>query len=235
MSKSILITGASQGIGKAICTTIANDAHLNITKFFLLARNESKLSAVAQEIMAKHPEVNVKVVPVDLSDLPQVEKITASLLQEHGRIHFLINNAGFVDPQSILETTLHNLETTFKINLFAPFAIVRQMLAHRNYPERIINIASTAGMGPRPGWSAYASSKAALINLTETMAEELKSFKIKVVAIAPGRCATELRVRLAPDEDPSTIMQPSHVAEVVRHLLSEIGDYIDKQCLIVKG
>ena len=75
-------------------------------------------------------------------------------------------------------------------------------------PAKILNIASTAGITSRPGWLAYASSKAAVVSLSATLADELAGSGIKVYSISPGRTATELRRKLAPEEDPSTIMQP---------------------------
>src|SRR5690606_33846749 len=99
---------------------------------------------------------------------------------------------------------------------------------------KILNVASTAGSSARPGWLAYASSKAALISISQTLSEELSEYGILVYCISPGRCATELRKILAPDEDPSTIMQPEHVGEVVNQLLSDNGVCLDGQNIVVR-
>ena len=98
----------------------------------------------------------------------------------------------------------------------------------------MINVASTAGINGRSGWLTYSASKAALIAMSEVMREELAIFGTRVVCISPGRCATDLRRTLAPDEDPSTIMQPEHVADVMHMLASDVGRYIDSQNIVVR-
>ena len=104
----------------------------------------------------------------------------------------------------------------------------------RNHPSKILNVASTAGVTPRPGWLAYASSKAAVVSMGETLTNELAEYGIKVYTISPGRCATELRRKLAPEEDPTTIMQPEHVAEVIMTLVHDDETCLDGQNLIVR-
>ena len=99
---------------------------------------------------------------------------------------------------------------------------------------KILNVASTAGVTSRPGWLAYAASKAAVISISNTLTDELAEYGIKVYSISPGRCATELRRKLAPEEDPSTIMQPEDVAEVVATLMRDDETCLDGQNLIVR-
>ncbi len=99
---------------------------------------------------------------------------------------------------------------------------------------KILNIASTAGMTPRPGWLSYSSSKAAVISMSQTLTEELSEYGILVYCVSPGRCATKLRKRLAPNEDPSTIMQPNEVAEVICDLISDKENCLDGQNIIVR-
>jgi len=172
---------------------------------------------------------------VDLAHVASLEEMVELCVKESsGQVDYVINNAGYVDPKSVVETTYENFDLTFKLNCYAPFFLIRKLISLRVYPKTIINVASTAGLSARPGWSAYASSKAALINLTDTLSEELKGFGVRVMSVAPGRCATDLRKRLAPEEDPSTIMQPQDVAQVVNHLLGDMGKFIDKQCLVIK-
>lgn len=233
-SKTILITGASQGIGKAIALKMSEDRSLQIENFALVSRRSAVLEKVSKEITTILPKANVKIYGCDVAHEEQINQMVDSVIEDFGHVDFVINNAGYVDPRSIEETTYENLDLTMKVNLYAPFLIVRKLLLKRVYPERILNVSSTAGLTPRAGWIAYAASKSALISMTQTMADELAPYGVKVVAIAPGRCATDLRRTLAPDEDPSTIMQPEDVATVVGHLLGPSGNFIDKQCLIVK-
>ena len=104
----------------------------------------------------------------------------------------------------------------------------------RSTGGKILNVASTAGMTPRPGWLSYASSKAALISLSETLTAELSEYGILVYCVSPGRCATKLRRRLAPDEDPSTIMQPEEVAEVICNLVNPEESCLDGQNIVIR-
>ena len=96
------------------------------------------------------------------------------------------------------------------------------------------HIADLTGVTPRPGWLAYASSKAAVVSMGETLTQELAEYGIKVYTISPGRCATELRVKLAPEEDPTTIMQPEDVADVIGGLIADTETCLDGQNLIVR-
>ncbi|WP_216712993.1 SDR family NAD(P)-dependent oxidoreductase, partial [Photobacterium sanctipauli] len=149
-------------------------------------------------------------------------------------IDILINNAGFTKPESIQQIEFSDFERTMEVNLYAPFTIVQKMLQAGNKFELIVNIASTAGMNGRSGWLTYSASKAAMINMSEVMKAELSIYGTRVVCISPGRCATDLRKTLAPDEDPTTIMQPSHVANVIAMLESDVGRFVDSQNLVVR-
>ena len=99
---------------------------------------------------------------------------------------------------------------------------------------KILNVASTAGMTPRPGWLSYSSSKASVISMSQTLTDELSEYGIKVYCVSPGRCATKLRKRLAPNEDPRTIMQPIEVAEVICDLISDEECCLDGQNIIIR-
>ena len=139
-----------------------------------------------------------------------------------GSIDVLLNIAGYAEPQSLLDTTADNLVTTFTINVFAMLVLTREIVRYmQGRPAKILNMASTAGITSRPGWVAYASSKAAVVSLSQTLADELAGSGIKIYSISPGRTATELRRKLAPEEDPTTIMQPSQVADVIAQLMSD--------------
>ena len=103
-----------------------------------------------------------------------------------------------------------------------------------NDVSKIINIASTAGSTPRPGWSVYAMSKASIIEMSATLTEELAAYGIKVYCLSPGRCATELRRKLAPEEDQSKIMQPQSVGEEIARMASKKETCLDGQNIIIR-
>jgi len=120
--------------------------------------------------------------------------------------------AGDVNPKPLAQTSEEDLRASLEVNLFHQFRLLRLFATSASTPPPIVLIGSTAGNRPSPGWSSYSVAKAALHNLGITAHFESKG---RVYVVAPGRCATELRRKLAPDEDQSQIMQPSEVAEVV--------------------
>jgi len=182
-----------------------------------------------------HDGKTIKAIPTDLSDIDAIEPLIKSIYDEFGSIDLLLNVAGYAEPAALLDTTIENLKTTYFINVFATIVITRECVKYmRNHPSKILNVASTAGVTPRPGWLAYASSKAAVVSMGETLTQELAEYGIKVYTISPGRCATELRRKLAPEEDPTTIMQPEDVATVIANLIHDDETCLDGQNLVVR-
>lgn len=150
------------------------------------------------------------------------------------KIDILINNAGYTNPEGFMDIEINDFRHTFEVNVISPFKIIQKLFQNGNHIKNIVNLASTSGIGARPGWLTYAASKAAMISMSDTLREELHVFGTNVICISPGRCATDLRKTLAPNEDPSSIMQPENVAEVVKFLLSDSGKYITSHNLIIR-
>ncbi len=234
MSKSILVTGASKGIGlKTVREFFYADN--GITDFILLSRESDDFKLVLKELSENNPYgKKVTSYYIDLFDRDGLVNLMRDIKVAHGKVDILINNAGFTAPMAIHQIDFADFERTIGVNLYAPFTIVQSLLHNGNTFELIVNIASTAGISGRSGWLTYSSSKAALITMSEVMKEELAIYGTRVVCISPGRCATDLRRTLAPDEDPSTIMQPEHVARVIAMLASDVGRFVDSQNIVVR-
>ena len=229
--KTAIITGASQGIGRAAAVRLSNEP--DIGNLVLIARSESGLQGTAAAM--NHEGKTIKIIPTDLADLDNIEPLVKSIYDEFGSIDLLLNVAGYAEPAALLDTTNENIRTTYFVNVFGTIVITRECVKYmRNHPAKILNVASTAGVTPRPGWLAYASSKAAVVSMGETLTQELAEYGIKMYTISPGRCATELRRKLAPEEDPSTIMQPEDVAEIIATLVADSETCLDGQNLIVR-
>lgn len=225
-----IVTGASRGIGRETVKALAKRPE--ITTLVLIARDEQALYSLKEEI-GLHVEVHC--IPFDIRESEKLKEIIESIGKRYGRIDYLLNIAGYASPHSLIDTSDENWQLTYKINVEAPFILCREVvLWMKSQGGVIVNIASTAGMTSRPGWVAYASSKAALIHLSQTLSDELKEYGIRVYCLSPGRCATDLRKVLAPDEDASRIMQPSHVAKVITNLLFESEGCLDGQNIIVR-
>jgi len=234
MSKSILITGASKGIGWRTVREFFY-ADNGVTDFILLSRKSEEFAVAIKELEGNNP-YGKTVTPyhIDLADRPALIELTKQVMAAHGKVDLLVNNAGFTAPMAIQQISFADFERTIGVNLYAPFTLVQEFLHEGNTFDLIVNIASTAGINGRSGWLTYSASKAAMISMSEVMKEELAIYGTRVVCISPGRCATDLRRTLAPDEDPSTIMQPEHVAGVIAMLASPVGRFVDSQNLVVR-
>src|SRR3954447_9200470 len=231
MGRTCVITGASQGIGRAAAIRMSQEP--DVTGIALIARNEEGLRETAAKMDADG--TRIACYPYDLADLDGIPKLLEQVNNDLGSIDLLLNIAGYADPQSLLDTTTENIVKTYTINVFAMLVMSREAVRYmQDRPTKILNVASTAGITSRPGWLAYASSKAAVVSLSATLSDELAGSGIKVYSISPGRCATELRRKLAPEEDPSTIMQPTQVADVIAQLMSDDEVTLDGQNIIVR-
>lgn len=232
MGKVAVITGASQGIGRATAIRLGREPAFS--GMALVARNAAGLEATRAAI-GGDADVDVELYPYDLADLDGIPELVHSIRRRFGTIDALCNIAGYAEPKALLDTTTENVMRTYTVNVMAMIVLIREAVRAMQYhPAKILNVASTAGITSRPGWLAYASSKAAVVSLSATLADELAGSGIKVYTISPGRCATELRRVLAPEEDMSTIMQPEEVADVIAKLLDDSESILDGQNIIVR-
>ena len=233
MAKTCIITGPGSGIGRATAILLAERAYYD--NYALVGRNETDIQQTREEMIRRQPDADVRFYKIDLTSPERIPELVEQVENEQGNIAALLNIAGYTDPESLLTTTLESFELTYKVNVYAPFMFMRECVKYmRKNGGKIMNVASTAGMTPRPGWLSYASSKAAVISMSETLTAELSEYGIMVYCVSPGRCATKLRRRLAPDEDPSTIMQPEEVAEVICNLINPQELCLDGQNIVIR-
>jgi NAD(P)-dependent dehydrogenase (short-subunit alcohol dehydrogenase family) len=188
--KIAIITGGSIGIGKAIAVAYAKEgAHL-----VLSSRTKSELELTKQEI-ARISKTKVEIVPADVSDPKAVKALVDFTVEKFRDIDILVNCAGIYGPIGLVTDIDSNewLET-LKINLFGTFLCMQAVLPDmmRNKKGKIINMSGGGGASPLPRFSAYGTSKAGVIRLTETIANEVKDYNIDINAIAPGAVNTRL-------------------------------------------
>jgi NAD(P)-dependent dehydrogenase (short-subunit alcohol dehydrogenase family) len=186
-----LITGSSQGLGKAIAEQFLREG----ANVVLCARSEKDLSATRAELAKKFPTQKVFAQTCDVSDEPQVNALVAFALRELGSLQALVLNAGVYGPMGPTESVpLAEWRRALEINLFGLLLPSRAVIPHfkKSGRGKIVVLSGGGATNPLPNISAYAASKAAVVRLMETLAEELKSFQVDVNAIAPGAMATRL-------------------------------------------
>ncbi|QBP41940.1 SDR family oxidoreductase [Paenisporosarcina antarctica] len=226
-----IVTGASRGIGRAAAIEMSNNK--DVDNMVLIATNEAKLG---ETMGLLNPRVNVRAIVYDFSSQEGIQEMVKEIYDEFGSIDWLLNIAGYTDPKALLDTTLESMVKTYNVNVFSLVAMTKECVKYMklNDQSKILNVASTAGMSPRPGWLSYASSKSAVISISETLALELSEYNILVYCISPGRAATDLRKTLAPEEDPTTIMQAEDVANLIGDLMKMSEYCLDGQNIVVR-
>ncbi|MDE0591067.1 SDR family oxidoreductase [Halocynthiibacter sp. C4] len=188
--KTVVITGASKGIGASAARLFA-EAGANVA---LLARSADAIAELAGEIGQK-----ALAIPCDVSRYWEVDNAFQTVLREFGSLDVLVNNAGVIDPiTSIVESDPESWSHAIDINLKGVFNGVRAalptMLAQKS--GTILNVSSGAAHGPLEGWSAYCSGKAGAAMLTRCTHLEAGSAGIRVMGLSPGTVATEMQVKI---------------------------------------
>ena len=186
-----LITGGSQGLGRVIAGHfLAEGANI-----VLCARGEKELFVTQAELAGKFPAQKILVQTCDVSNEAQVNDLVAFALREFGSLQALVLNAGIYGPMGPTESVdLAEWRRAMDINLYGVLLPCRTVIPHfkKNGRGKIIVLSGGGATNPMPNISAYAASKAAVVRLMETLAEELKPFHVDVNAIAPGALATRL-------------------------------------------
>ena len=199
--KTILVTGTSSGIGQQICIQAAN----NNFRVLSVSRNIDPL----KDINAIESFV------LDITEKDSVDEFISNLKIRKIKIDILINNAGYLKSELFSETTYDSFKTTFDVNVFGLAEITRSLIPIINNDGHVINISSIGGVNGSkkfPGLSAYSSSKAAVIALTEVLAEEYKngpSFNV----LALGAVQTKMLKKAFPDYDAET--KPEDMAKYI--------------------
>ncbi|MBE9210174.1 SDR family oxidoreductase [Nostoc sp. LEGE 06077] len=210
-----LITGASSGIGKATALAFAK-AGIDVA---LVSRSLDKLEAVATA--AKQTGVEAKAYALDLADLPQVKAKINAIAQDFGNIDILVNNAGIGYTANLNDTSLEDWQQVININLTSVFECIKGILPgmRDRGTGTIINVASIAAKQTFAGWGAYCVSKAGLLALSQTLAQEERAHGIRVTAICPGSVNTEIwdTETVHANFDRSKMLTPEIVAQSILH------------------
>jgi NAD(P)-dependent dehydrogenase (short-subunit alcohol dehydrogenase family) len=240
MKKIAVVTGGGSGIGLAITEKFVQSSIHTI----IIGRDEQKLSA-AKEMLGDLCE------PLrgDLNDLSSIPALINSIIEKHGRIDVLVNNAGINMKKNFTEVTDEDFQKVILTNLTAVFSISREAvkcMIEKEVKGSIINISSMASQYGIPKVIAYSASKSAIEGMTRAMAVELSPKGIRINCIAPGFIATDMSAK-ALNNDPERkgkalgrtpmgeLGQPSDIGDAAVFLASDAAKYITGVVLPVDG
>ena len=206
----VVITGASQGLGKCMAEHFAKDGH----DLFLCSRNMDKLQAWQSKLMSDYG-VQITSFNVDLSIEEEVKKFAAQILAATDHIDILINNAGSYEPGSTYNEPEGQLTRAINIHLFAAYHLTRALIPGmiKRKKGHIFNMCSIAALKAYDNGGAYSISKWALTGYTKNLREEMKPYNIKVSMIHPGATYTPSWEQSGIEE--TRFMKPEDVAQMV--------------------
>jgi 3-oxoacyl-[acyl-carrier protein] reductase len=237
--KTALVTGASQGIGRACALALAAAG----ARVALAARNEDKLNQVAAEIAAKGG--SAAVFTLDIASEESIKACAKAAISHFGAVEILVNNAGITRDTLALRMKRADWDDVLHTNLTGSFLVTQALLSAMLKARwgRIINITSVVGETGQAGQANYAASKAGLIGLTKSLARELASRSITVNAVAPGFIETAMTAVLDEKQRESMLGQiplarpgtDADIGNAVCFLASEEASYITGHVLDVNG
>ncbi|MBB4210275.1 3-oxoacyl-[acyl-carrier-protein] reductase [Rhodothalassium salexigens DSM 2132] len=234
--KRALVTGASGGIGSAIAKAL----HAQGAEVALHGTRREKLDALAAELGAR-----AHVTPADLSDLDAVEALPKAAAEAMGGVDILVNNAGITRDQLALRMKPEDWQAVFRVNLDAAFLLSRGVLRTMMKARwgRIVNIASIVGTTGNAGQANYAATKAGLVAMSKSLAQEVANRGITVNAVAPGFVKSDMTDALSDEQKAALAGQipagrlgtGDDVAAAVVYLASTEAAWVTGQTLHVNG
>jgi 3-oxoacyl-[acyl-carrier protein] reductase len=237
--RTALVTGASRGIGRACATTLALAGY----RVVLAARSVEKLQDTANAIQSNRGESFV--LEMDISRNESIVDGISKATKEFGQVEVLVNNAGITKDGLAVRMKQADWNIVMQTNLSGAFIAIQQVLPSmmRERWGRIVNISSVVGETGNSGQANYVASKAGLIGLTKSLAQEMGSRNITVNAVAPGFIDTEMTHALTPELKQKMVDQtplkrmgtPEDIANAVKFLVSDEASFITGHVLDVNG
>ena len=235
----VLVTGASQGIGRACALKLAQSG----ATVAVAARNQQKLNELVGQIETAGGKAGV--FPIDVGNEEQVKSAFRAVIAQFGKIDILVNNAGITHDQLVMRMKRADWDSVLNTNLTSAYLCTQQAIGSmlKQRWGRIINITSIFGQMGQAGQANYAASKAGLIGLTMAIAREVGSRSITCNAVAPGFIDTAMTSGLGDDFKENAVKMiplgrvgtPEDVANAVVFLASDEASYITGHVLNVNG
>ena len=227
--KVILVTGGAQGLGAAICKTLAEDQATVIAVDVKL----EKLDKVVSEI--KSMGGKAKAYQMDVCSEKSVEEVINRIILEFGKLDVVVNNAGVDHTKSIEELTHAEFNQVIHVNLCGPFNVSKAAFTHmkNNRKGYIINIVSTAAKRAWANASAYHASKWGLLGFSHALHVEARQHGIKVTALIAGGMQTPFILERFPDVNPNILQDPKNVAENVKYILYQQNGTVIPEMMVI--
>ena len=238
--KVALVTGGSQGIGESIAKALGvAGAHVVVA-----ARGEEKAATVAEAIAAAGGKAEA--LRLDVGDPASVSAAFKAVVEKHGKLDVLVNNAGITDDGLILRMSKESWDRVIATDLTGVFLCAQEaakVMLKKRVPGRIVNITSVVGLMGNAGQTNYAAAKAGVVGFTKALAREIGSRGITVNAVAPGYIETSMTDFLNEDQKKALVGQivlgrlgtANDVAGAVVYLASDAAAYVTGTCLNVSG
>ena len=240
MSKNVIVTGGSRGIGRAICIKLAKEGYNVI---FNYSKNNTEAEKTIKE--CEKYNVVVKGYKADITNSDECQELVRKAIDEFGSIDVLVNNAGITRDSLIMRMKDEDFNDVLRVNLSGTFYMIKAVSKYmiKNRSGSIINMSSIVGLTGNAGQINYSASKAGIVGLTKSAAKELASKKIRVNAIAPGMIDTDMtrvlsediRNKIIDSIPLKEIGKPEDIANAVAFLASDMSRYITGQILTVDG